>query len=212
MNPSDTLNTVVDWIFLEIRNPSDSADIIRTITGLLQRDGDIVDANTGDFPQIDSLPNSFYLAVRHRNHLGVMTAQPIVEVNDEVCVDFTNMTDAEAYHFGAYDGLEMATLNGKKALWAGNGFHETRTKYDGSGNDRQKIGADLLQHDLNISSVLNFNLAEGYLFGDINLDGKVKYDGINNDRIWLQNIILNYPINFNGAQLNNFNLMLEQLP
>ena len=38
MNPSDTLNTVVDWIFLEIRNPSDSADIIRTITGLLQRD------------------------------------------------------------------------------------------------------------------------------------------------------------------------------
>jgi len=42
------------------------------------------------------------------------------------------------------------------------------------------------------------------------MNGKAKYDGAQNDRIIIQNIVLTYPLN--GLTLNNFNDLLEQLP
>ncbi|GEM_PF-5308048 len=52
----------------------------------------------------------------------------------------------------------------------------------------------------------------GYLQGDVNLDGRTKYDGSANDRILLQNIVLTYPLNFYGSLVNNYDRLLEQLP
>ena len=52
----------------------------------------------------------------------------------------------------------------------------------------------------------------GYLQGDVNLDGRTKYDERANDRILLQNIVLTYPLNFYGSLVNNYDRLLEQLP
>ena len=139
-----------------------------------------------------------------------MTASPIIVTNGVACVDFREATNSELYHLGSYDGLEMAMINGKRALWAANNLVDGKVKYDGSFNDRIQIGNNVLTHIDNQSSVLNYNNALGYLLGDVNLDGKSKYDGGNNDRLMLQNIILTYPLNTN--LLNNYNNMLEQIP
>jgi len=210
---SDTSDSVVDWIFIEFRETKNPHKVFLTTSALVQRDGDVMADNGGALTYVNTLPDSFLMAVKHRNHLGVMTANPLKPQNGQICVDFTNMANAEIYHFGNYDGLEMVTINGKRALWAGNSLNnDNKNKYDGKNNDRQAIGNNVLGHENNSNKNLNYGNGIGYYDGDLNLDGLVKYDGVNNDRLILQSIILNYPMNFNSKKLNNFDLLLEQLP
>jgi hypothetical protein len=119
----------------------------------------------------------YFVAVRHRNHLGVMTADSLQLGANVVGVDLT--LAATLVH-----GVEArATLtNGKRGLWAGNALRNGMISYTGDNNDRDAV---LLQ----IGGVVPTNTATGYLTGDVNLDGSVRYTGEHNDRdIILQNI------------------------
>ena len=205
-----TADAIVDWVFIEIRDAIDPSTVVKTIAALVQRDGDIVDAATGLTLCVLELPVSFHVSVKHRNHLGVMTANPLTPMNGSLMVDFTTMGDADVYHFGGYDGLEMTTISGKRALWAGNANADNKVKYDGSANDRIKLANDVLTSPSNSGFNLNFDNAIDYLQGDIDMSGKAKYDGSNNDRILIQNLVLTYPLN--TLILNNYNDLLEQLP
>ncbi len=65
---------IVDWVLVELRDQSNAANIVATRAALLQRDGDVVDVDGVSpvhFPNIT--PDNYYVAVKHRNHLGVMT-------------------------------------------------------------------------------------------------------------------------------------------
>jgi hypothetical protein len=208
-----TGNAIVDWIFIEFRDATTPTTILKTISALLQSDGDIVDASTGGSIITNGLPSTFYVSVKHRNHLGVMTASPLSTSNSTITFDFTTAPDSDIYNISAsYDGLERATdINtGKKLLWAGNANADTRTKYDGAANDRLIISNNVIGFSGNSGGSFVYNNALGYFMGDINLDGKVKYDGLGNDRILVQQIIQTYPLN--TGVLNNYNNMLEQLP
>ncbi len=67
-------NETVDWVLVELRDKINPSTIISTRAALLQRDGDVVDTDGvsavlfGDVPADD-----YYVVVRHRNHLGVMS-------------------------------------------------------------------------------------------------------------------------------------------
>lgn len=205
-----TGNAIVDWVFVEIRSADNPQTVLRTVSALLQRDGDIVAADGGELI-VQGLPENFYVAVKHRNHLGAMGAQPLTVQNGEVTIDFTLLNDNELYTLpGNAAGIPMATVNGVRALYPANASFDRRVKYDGAGNDRQVLGFQVLSHPDNTGQVLNYAGAEGYFSGDINMDGKVLYDGANNDRQLILNIILTYPLNTGG--LSNFNDMLEQIP
>uniref|UniRef100_UPI000476519A hypothetical protein n=1 Tax=Lewinella cohaerens TaxID=70995 RepID=UPI000476519A len=207
-----TADAIVDWVFLEIRDAADSTVILETLSALVQRDGDVVDAVTGVAPEILGLPTSFYVSVKHRNHLGVMTAAPLtVDVNLEVLIDFTSAADADVYNTTGYDGVEMAGSVGEKSLWAGNANLDGKVKYDGGFNDRQTIFAQVITFPGNTDDELNYNNAFGYFSGDINMDGKVKYDGGGNDRVIIQGIVqILYPLNTDDSL--NYDNLLEQLP
>ena len=209
---SGTNNAIVDWVFIEFRDATTPTEVVKTISALVQRDGDIVDAATGGGIVTNGLPERFYVSIKHRNHLGVMTATPFdISISTTVTFDFTTATSSDLYHRTGYDGYEMATdASGKKCLWAGNANADTRTKYDGALNDRLKISSDVIDFPTNTSKSYIFNNALGYFMGDINMDGRVKYDGLNNDRILIQEIILSYSLNPSG--LSNYNNMIEQLP
>ncbi len=210
-----TQDAIVDWVFIEIRSAADPTVVLRTVSALVQRDGDVVDAITGNTLCVAGLPASFYVSVKHRNHLGVMTANPLTPVGGTLITDFTTMSDADVHDNPSltydYNGVEMTTVSGKRALWAGNANADNKVKYDGSANDRIKLANDVLTFPGNSTSLnLNYDNAIGYFQGDIDMNGKAKYDGSSNDRIIIQNIVLTYPLN--GLILNNFNDLLEQLP
>lgn len=205
-----TGDAIVDWIFIEIRNTTAGATVIKTVSALLQRDGDVVAANGGALV-VSGLPENFRIAVKHRNHLGAMGANTLAVVNGQVSLDFTTLSGTALYSRPGYASEHsMADIAGVRALYAGNGNMDIRTKYDGVGNDRQVTGAQVLSHVNNTGQVLNYSNAVGYFSGDINMDGKALYDGANNDRQVTLSTVIDYPLN--TADLNNYNDMIEQLP
>jgi hypothetical protein len=204
-----TGNAIVDWVFVEFRDAATPQTVIRTVSALLQRDGDIVAANGG--PLVVSLPATFRIAVKHRNHFGALYNQLVTAVNQTASLDFTTLPDTSIYSAPGFTGQHaMATIGGVRALYSGNANLDMQIKYDGVANDRQVAASQVLSYPGNASQILNFSNATGYFSGDINMDGKVLYDGPNNDRQLILNVIVTYPLNVNV--LTNYNGMFEQVP
>ena len=110
------------------------------------------------------------MAVRHRNHLGVMTAAPVVLSAVPVSVDFT--TNAQA----TYGTEARKTIATKRVLWSGNTVRDNRLRYTGASNDRDPIL-------VRIGGVVPTNVVFGvYTREDVNMDSNVKYTGASNDR------------------------------
>ncbi|MBK9336157.1 MAG: SprB repeat-containing protein [Lewinellaceae bacterium] len=169
-------NAVVDWVFLELRHADMPSQVLATRSALLQRDGDVVDVD-GVSPVgfgIAAGP-SYFLAMRHRNHLGVQlgAAKPYPD-----CVALaTDFRELPLEGFYAYNGLNVAEklITGKYTLWAANGRIDPQLKYNGSNNDRTSI--------LSVVGLFTPNaVVPGYYLADYNLDGVVKYNGSANDR------------------------------
>ncbi|MES2777314.1 MAG: hypothetical protein V4722_24260 [Bacteroidota bacterium] len=219
---SGTSTSAVDWVFIELRDKNNPATILGTRSAIVQQDGTVVDIDGNSCIRFPSLLNDdYYVAVRHRNHLGAMTAlpKPATTFNCSSVVDFTTMTDAQIWHNPAtpqYDGLEMAQVTNTitnttyKALWAGNANTDNKVKYQGGTNDRTLIQSNVIDFPGNVSLNINYDLAFGYFKGDINLDSKTKYQGGANDRTILQSLVLGFLLN---STLNiNYDLFVQQLP
>ncbi len=165
--------SVIDWVLVEVRNPENPTSVLRSIPALLQKDGDIVGVDGVSPPVIDSLPGDYYVSVKHRNHLGVMTATPI-SLSDTI--DFTL---GETSVFGIDSRKKVGS---SWCLWDGDVNGDGLIKYTGGNNDR-----DLVLQD--IGGIVPTNTTGGYLDSDVNMDGVTKYTGSTNDRdIILSNI------------------------
>ena len=184
-------NAIVDWVLVELRNKNNSAQVLATKSALLQRDGDIV--GTDGFQRIlfNVASDNYFVAVRHRNHFGVMTSTSTLLNKDEKSIDFTS---GSTVTYGTEARMQLP--NGKRAQWSGNAVRDNMLKYIGTSNDRDPILVE-------IGGLLPTNTAVGYLPTDINLDGITKYIGTNNDR----DIIL---VNIGGVLPTA--TRLEQLP
>jgi hypothetical protein len=204
-----TGDAIVDWVFIEIRSAANPATIVRTVSALVQRDGDVVNALTGGVLRINMPNGNYRIAIKHRTHLGAMTATDVVFNGGTAAVDFTNMSNANLYNTAGYDGQEMVQLGSRKALWTGDTNGDGKAKYNGAGTDIPQISADVLGNSGNTTGSFNYNNAFGYNKGDVNMDGKSKYNGTVNDRILIQQIVLGYPLN--TSQLNNYNNLIEQV-
>ena len=170
-------NAIVDWILVEVRDTSDSTVRVATRSALLQRDGDIVDVDGFSDLVLPVPVGAYYISLRHRCHLGVMTAAPLTFANNVPTIfDFSSTLSA------LYGTNAMATLGGRRLQWAGEIKHDGRIKYTGSGNDRDRIL-------LSVGGVLPTATLEEYRPEDVTMDGVVQYTGFGNDRdVLLQNI------------------------
>jgi large repetitive protein len=211
-------NAIVDWVFVELRDRNNSSNVLYTRAALLQRDGDIVDVDGVSPLCFNGLSdNWFYIAVRHRNHLGVMTATPRELLPSGTVVDFRSGTEPE-FSFGNtlangynYTGLAQKQLTiGTRGLWAGNVDMDNKVKYQAGAADRSALLAAVLNYPGNIFYEYNFDFAFGYLNADVDLSGKSKYQGTQSDRSLILGFMIDYPLNYNGEY--NFDYFLEQLP
>ena len=163
-------NAIVDWVLVELRSASDPSVIVASQAALVQRDGDVVGGDQYHKLLFDVDAGAYHVAVRHRNHLGAMTAVPIDISGDGALVD---LADPAMPTFGT--DAQRPLLNGKRALWAGNVLHDDRLSYTGTANDREPILQDL-------GGEVPTNVIAGYYKSDVNMDGYVKYVGRRNDR------------------------------
>lgn len=69
---------IVDWVTVELRSASNSTSIVASRSALLRADGDMVDMDGSSPVQFSGVNiSSAYIAIRHRNYLGAMTASPV---------------------------------------------------------------------------------------------------------------------------------------
>ncbi|WP_367390402.1 beta strand repeat-containing protein [Lewinella sp. LCG006] len=202
-------NSIVDWVFVELRSAVDPTEVVDTRSGLVQRDGDIVEVD-GVSPLCftQSSLGSYYVAVRHRNHLGTMSADPIAMSPTATVVDFVNLATELWENTPAFDGLEQITVNGQYALWAGNTNANRSVIYAGQANDKDPIFNEIDQATANFLRLQTFILP-GYNLGDVNLSGETIFAGQNNDVDPIFNNVDGHPRNF--IRLQTF-VIPEQLP
>lgn len=86
---------VVDWVLIELRNPLNYSQIVGRAAGLLLSNGTVVQHSdpTKAIEIDDVLPNSnYYIIVRTRGHLPVMSKMPIY-LSNYAQYDFTRSLD-----------------------------------------------------------------------------------------------------------------------
>lgn len=167
-------DAVVDWVRLELRSAADPSSVLAVRHALLQRDGEVVSALDGMSPVSFNLPaGNYFVAIRHRNHLGAMTATTHALNGTATAVDFRSAATLTY-------GMNARTSNGGvQLLWAGNTLMDavsgSQLKYTGTNNDRDPIL-------VSIGGTVPTNTGSGYYVADVNMDGTVKYTGTANDR------------------------------
>jgi hypothetical protein len=170
-------NAVVDWVRMELRAAYDPAVIVATRNAVVQRDGDVVNADGTNL----SFPvgqGNYLLSIRHRNHHGAMTAQPLELRSTAVNVDLRSTGVALYTREAPYTDSPMRAVGSTRTLWAGSISPDAPVnaiKYVGAGNDRDPILVA-------IGSTTPNAVVAGYRPEDVNLDGQVKYTGAGNDR------------------------------
>jgi Calcineurin-like phosphoesterase len=183
-------NAIVDWILVELRDANNPATVLRTRVGLLQRDGDIVDTDGASPLRFKMNPGNYHVAIRHRNHLGAMTALPVAVGTVPTTVDLS------APAMNTWGTEARKTMGNVMVLWSGDVLRDGAVSYTGAANDRDPI----LVH---VGSTTPNNVVPGYSPVDVNLNGVVGYTGVGNDRD---------PILVNVGSTTPNNVRTEQLP
>lgn len=156
---------VVDWLLVSFRTSPAKEDEIAQTVGLLETNGTVY------FPDENVLSaditSPLYIVVEHRNHMGIMSPQPLTISNNTLSYDFRA---ADSY-IGA-GGVGQKLLNaGTWAMVAGDMDPTDTGSYDVNGADKAIWQS---QNGL-------FNI---YLPGDLNQDG----DTNGGDKaIWISN-------------------------
>jgi agmatine/peptidylarginine deiminase len=160
---------IIDWVLIEYRDTTDAISAIGATSigrqaAFLLKDGSVVDLDGTSILQFNkSVIHQLFTVVWHRNHLGVISANALVESGGVYNYDFTTGSE-QAY--GSFSQKEI--VSGIWGLYSGDG------NGDGYINDPDKSNIWESQAG-----------AAGYFTGDFNMDCNV--DNIDKNDIWRPN-------------------------
>ncbi len=159
---------VVDWMLIDFRDaPSastaTSATSIATKAALLLNNGNIISPYGGPLYLNVEVSSNLFIVVFHRNHLGIMTANPVIESGGSYSYDFT------------YGNTQAYGINAQKNLGGGvYGMYAGDWNSDGLINSADKSSFWTIQSGNN-----------GYFQGDANMNTQVANQDKND--YWLPN-------------------------
>jgi hypothetical protein len=160
---------IVDWVLIELRDTTDatlatSETMIARQAAFLLNDGSIVATDGVSHIEFETqVTNQLFVIIWHRNHLGILSANPVILIDGVYSYNFTT---SNSQAFGTDSQKEL--ISGKSGLFAGDG--------DRNGS------IDLNDKTLVWETEAGEN---GYLDGDFNLDGEV--ENRDKNEIWEQN-------------------------
>ncbi len=145
---------VVDWVLVSLRTGQDATTGVDTIAAFLKKDGSVVGLDGNSLVRFPGVKfGSYYVVLRHRNHLAIMSANSLPLNGSSVLYDFT-MAQSKAFSGGS-DGMKL--VGSRYTLFAGNG------NGDGVVNATDRNTVWRIQN----------GLLNGYYAGDFNLDAVV---------------------------------------
>ena len=125
------------------------------------------------------------MSIKHRNHLGIISLNTIAMsscIPNEI--DFTN--SANVYTIPSqptntnYPARKQ--IGSTYLMWSGDARYNKNVKYTGLNNDK-----DFVLTSLGGVGFINTTLNQVYRSEDINMDGKVRYNNTDNDRVVILN-------------------------
>ncbi|MCB0561862.1 MAG: cadherin-like domain-containing protein, partial [Phaeodactylibacter sp.] len=163
--------TVVDWVLVSLRtDPGGTGGPLCQAAALLHNDGRIEFVDEFDCCNID-LAGSYYLVVEHRNHLIVMSQNPVPVVDGKLTYDFRIQQTYIDDPFG------FDIFVGQKEVAPG-----VFVMYGGNGNQTLSSSSDT---DVNFDDRTFWESENGeaarYRIGDYNLNGDTNF---NDRRVW----------------------------
>ncbi len=199
-------DAIVDWVYLELRDATDNTIIVEGRSALLQRDGDVVDSDGSSAVTFHQPDGDYYVAVKHRNHLGIMTASIVTLSSSTTTVDFTDATNQITYgsHAQTTSGMQANVV----AMWAGNVNGDTLIQYSGTDPESPEILSFVLNDPGNFLNLPTY-VVTGYHSEDVNMDGNTQYAGTNPDTPFILQNVLVHPGNF--LNFSTYQI-IEQLP
>lgn len=177
---------IVDWVLVELRSQLNGGTIGYK-SALLKSDGKIVgDDGVTEEIVVDVPPGNYYVVIRHRNHLSVMSKNPIALNDNSSAPSLYDFTSSSNNYYGTGGVKELKP--GVWGMWAGDVNGDGVIKYNLANNDRALILQRIGGSDINAA-------VSGYYPEDLNLDGTVKYNLTNNDRAMIL-------VNLGGDNIN----------
>ncbi len=141
-------DAIVDWVFVELRAQNDPSQVVVARSGLLQRDGDVVEVDGVSPLSLENLSaGNYFVGVFHRNHLPVLSSTALSLSCDGATVDFTSAG------VSVYGNNSRKEINGVFLLWTGD------------------ANQDQLVDSGDRSITWNFRNQTGYLSADLDLNG-----------------------------------------
>jgi hypothetical protein len=87
----NSTQSIVDWIFVDLRHKNNPGHVLHSRSGLLRRDGYITDTDGSSSLNFSGASEDYYyIAIRHRNHLSFRTATTHSLSSTALSLDFTN--------------------------------------------------------------------------------------------------------------------------
>ena len=171
--PSD----IVDWVLVELRSSLIGGDTIGYKSAFLKNDGTIVcDDGISNNLIVDVPPGSYYIVIRHRNHLAVMSSDTLLlNDNSSVAVLYDFTTGSNQFYGDSSGSKRLET--GVWGMMAG----------DANGNGQ-------VQNNDSENYWKPNNGTAGYKNSDFNLNGQVQNN--DNENYWKPN-------NGRGSQVPN---------
>ena len=179
---------IVDWVEIEVYDAAASgANMVASASAFLKDDGSVVALSGEGDPIIKNAPASGFVAVRHRNHLGVMH-DASTALNGTQTVDFTS-TGTSTFGTDA-----QASVGSSNAMWAGDADGNNEIVYSGGQTDIIPIAAAVFTDPLNSSFDPTF-VSVGYSDADTDLNGEIVYSGGTTDIIKIAFSVFTNPSN-----------------
>ncbi|MEO0468067.1 MAG: lamin tail domain-containing protein [Bacteroidota bacterium] len=183
---------IVDWVLVELRDPNDPTNIVLSLPALLRVDGQIVSPKGEEQFLVSPFPlngTSYYLSLRHRNHLGVMSEAPLSLETNKISLDFRS---GDTPVNGEHARKELSP--GLWALWAGDANGDGKIQFQGGINDASSVFLSILSDPGNTSFARNY-VQSGYHRADVNLDGVTIFQGASSETSGIFLNILSHPSN-----------------
>ncbi len=195
-------DAIVDWMFIELRSATDTVTVVDSRSALLQRDGDIVDVD-GTSPLLFSVATAgnYFIVVKHRNHLSVMSKNAVALSSTPNVVDFRKAS-IPVYSSNSVNPINTprVTVQQGMAMWAGNVLYTNMSDgkrsviFQGADNDINVIYQQIINAPANTLVTPAFKL-KGYFPSDVTLNGEAIFQGGGNDVEFIYQNVINHPGN-----------------
>jgi hypothetical protein len=198
----------VDWIEVQLRDSGTPSTIVKKYSVFLDNSGNVLNTNGNVGTKLTGVAKaSYYVAVRHRNHLGAMTASTI---------NFTTGGPSYAFDFSAgaliYGTNPMRNMGTKWALWAGNADGNTGNtvvNFGAAPSDITPVSNAVLTDPGNPSSNPLWFGPATYSYADCDMNAFVQFGSAPSDITPISSSVLNNPAN---GSSNPLMTLSQQLP